>query len=582
MIMKLRLVASLLAPALLAACAAPSDVATAPPAPPPAAEQAPEQIGHAGGMVSAADRRAADAGARILREGGNAVDAGFAVLLALNVVEPQSSGIGGGGFLVLDPGNGQPVTYDGRETAPASATPDRFMKDGQPMSFVEAWVGGLSTGVPGNVAMMAMAHEKHGKLPWAQIFQPAIELARDGFDVTPRLHNTLAAAERTGALSAEARALFYPGGQVAPIGSTIRNPAFAATLERLAAGGPQAFYTGENAADIAGAVQNAPANPGDLTVQDLASYRPVERDAVCGTYRVYRICGMGPPSSGATTVFAILKQLERFDMAAHGSGDPVGWHLFAESQRLAYADREQYLADPDYVQVPVKGLTDPDYLARRSALIDMGSTMASASAGTPEGVSLAFAPQPDQPEHGTSHFVVTDKDGMIVSETSTIEAAFGSGLFVNGFYLNNELTDFSRSPSENGQPVANRVEAGKRPRSSMSPTIVYGPDGKPRLAVGAAGGTTIIVQVAKAIIGVVDWGLTAQQAIALPFLYSPGDTLLVEEGTDLEAMLPAFRALGHEDARTMPGRLKANAVEWVDGQPIGAADPRSEGAMVTP
>ncbi|MAF29169.1 MAG: gamma-glutamyltransferase [Croceicoccus sp.] len=578
--MKLRLVASLLAPALLAACAAPSDLATAPPAPapPPAAEQS----GHAVGMVSAADRRAADAGARILREGGNAVDAGFAVLLALNVVEPQSSGIGGGGFLVLDPGNGQPVTYDGRETAPASATPDRFMKDGQPMSFVEAWVGGLSTGVPGNVAMMAMAHEKHGKLPWAQIFQPAIELARDGFDVTPRLHNTLAAADRTGALSAEARALFYPGGQAAPIGSTIRNPAFAATLERIAAGGPKAFYTGDNAADISGAVQNAPANPGDLTVQDLASYRPVERDAVCGTYRVYRICGMGPPSSGATTVFAILKQLERFDMAAHGPGDPVGWHLFAESQRLAYADREQYLADPDYVQVPVKGLTDPDYLARRSALIDMGSTMASASAGTPEGVSLAFAPQAEQPEHGTSHFVVTDKGGMIVSETSTIEAAFGSGLFVNGFYLNNELTDFSRAPSENGQPVANRVEAGKRPRSSMSPTIVYGPDGKPRLAVGAAGGTTIIVQVAKAIIGVVDWGLTAQQAIALPFLYSPGDTLLVEEGTDLEAMLPAFRALGHEDARTMPGRLKANAVEWVDGQPIGAADPRSEGAMVTP
>ena len=580
MIMKLRLVASLLAPALLAACAAPADVATAPPAPPPAS--AAEQIGHAGGMVSAADRRAADAGARILREGGNAVDAGFAVLLALNVVEPQSSGIGGGGFLVLDPGDGQPVTYDGRETAPASATPDRFMKDGQPMSFVEAWVGGLSTGVPGNVAMMAMAHEKHGKLPWAQIFQPAIELARDGFEVTPRLHNTLAAAERTGALSAEARALFYPGGQAAPIGSTIRNPAFAATLERIAAGGPKAFYTGDNAADISGAVQNAPANPGDLTVQDLASYRPVERDAVCGTYRVYRICGMGPPSSGATTVFAILKQLERFDMAAHGPGDPVGWHLFAESQRLAYADREQYLADPDYVQVPVKGLTDPDYLARRSALIDMGSTMASASAGTPEGVSLAHAPQRDQPEHGTSHFVVTDKGGMIVSETSTIEAAFGSGLFVNGFYLNNELTDFSRSPSENGKPVANRVEAGKRPRSSMSPTIVYGPDGQPRLAVGAAGGTTIIVQVAKAIIGVVDWGLTAQQAIALPFLYSPGDTLLVEEGTDLEAMLPAFRALGHEDARTMPGRLKANAVEWVDGQPVGAADPRSEGAMVTP
>ncbi len=582
--MKMRVLCPLLAATLLAGCAAPVDLASAPPqqaAPAAPAEQAP-QAHHAGGMVSAADRRAADAGARILREGGNAVDAGFAVLLALNVVEPQSSGIGGGGFLVLDPGDGHPIAYDGRETAPAAATPDRFMRGGKPMAFPDAWPGGLSTGVPGTVALMALAHEKHGRLPWAQIFQPAIDLARGGFEVTARLHNTLAAAKLTGPLSADARALFYPGGDPAPIGSTIRNPAFAATLERIAADGRQAFYTGENAASIAQAVQTAPVNPADLTVEDLGSYRAVERDAVCGTYRVYRICGMGPPSSGATTVFAILKQLERFDMAAHGPDDPVGWHLFAESQRLAYADREQYLADPAYVQVPVKGLTDPAYLARRSALIDMGSTMASAGAGTPPGTALAFAPQPDQPEHGTSHFVVTDADGMIVSETSTIEAAFGSGLFVNGYYLNNELTDFSRAPTADGQPVANRVEAGKRPRSSMSPTIVYGPDGKPRLAVGAAGGSTIIVQVAKAIIGVVDWNLSAQEAIALPFLYSPGDTLLVEEGTELEAMLPAFRALGHTNATTMPGRLKANAVEWVDGQPVGAADPRSEGAMVTP
>ncbi|QNE05629.1 gamma-glutamyltransferase family protein [Croceicoccus marinus] len=574
--MKPTILLPLFASALLAGCAAPADVATAPPAP-PAAETRP-----AGGVVSAADRRAADAGARILREGGNAVDAGFATLLALNVVEPQSSGIGGGSFLVLDPGDGHPVTYDGRETAPASATPDRFMRGGKPMSFPDAWPGGLSTGVPGNVALMAMAHGKHGRLPWARLFQPAIELARGGFEVTPRLHNTLAAAKLTGPLSPDARAIFYPGGQPAPIGSTIRNPAFAALLERIAAQGPQAFYTGENAASIAQAVQTAPVNPGDMTIEDLGTYGALERGAVCGSYRVYRICGMGPPSSGATTVFAILKQLERFDMAAHGPDDPVGWHLFAESQRLAYADREQYLADPDYVQVPVQGLTDPDYLARRSALIDMGSTMASASAGTPAGVSLAHAPQPGQAEHGTSHFVVTDGDGMIVSQTSTIEAAFGSGLFVNGFYLNNELTDFSRVPMVDGQLVANRVEGGKRPRSSMSPTIVYGPDGTPRLAVGAAGGTTIIAQVAKAIIGVTDWGLAAQEAIALPFLYSPGDTLLIEEGTDLEAMLPAFRALGHGDATTMPGRLKANAVEWVDGQPVGAADPRSEGAMVTP
>lgn len=561
---------------LLAACAAPVDVVTALPTPPS------EESVHAGGMVSAADKRAAQAGARTLREGGNALDAGFAVLLALNVVEPQSSGIGGGGFLVLDTGNGLPTTYDGRETAPAAATPDLFMKDGQPLSFVDAWPGGKSTGVPGNVAMMALAHKEHGRLPWAQLFQPAIDLARDGFEVTPRLHNTLAAAKLTGPLSPEARAIFYPGGEPAAIGSTIRNPAFAAFLERLASEGPDAFYKGENARKIAAAVQGAPVNAADLTVADLAAYKAAERDAVCGTYRVYTICGMGPPSSGATTVFAILKQLERFDMASYGPETVTGWHLFAESQRLAYADREQYLADSDFLSVPVKGLTDPDYLATRSALIAMDSTMDSANPGMPKGVSVAFAPQPDQPEHGTSHFVVTDADGMVASQTSTIEAAFGSGLFVNGYYLNNELTDFSRAPESNGKPVANRVEPRKRPRSSMAPTIVYGPDGKPRLAVGAAGGTTIIVQVAKAIIGVVDWGLTAQEAIALPFLYSPGGTLLVEEGTGLEAMIPALRELGHTNATTMPGRLKANAIEWVDGRAIGAADPRSEGAMVTP
>ncbi|WP_230279534.1 gamma-glutamyltransferase [Croceicoccus sp. Ery15] len=578
--MTMRALPAFLLAALLAGCAAPVDLASAPPAPSELSQ--PDKGPHAGGVVSAADRRAADAGARILREGGNALDAGFAVLLALNVVEPQSSGIGGGGFLVLDTGDGQPVTYDGRETAPAAATPDRFMQNGQPMSFPQAWPGGKSTGVPGNVAMMALAHRDHGRLPWSQIFRPAIELAREGFVVTPRLHNTLAAAKLTGPLSAEARALFYPDGDPAPVGSTIRNPAFAAMLERIAAEGPDAFYRGDNAASIAAAVQGAPVNPADMTVEDIAAYRAQRRDAVCGTYRVYTICGMGPPSSGATTVLAILKQLERFDMASHGPDTPTGWHLFAESQRLAYADREQYLADSDFVAVPVAGLTDPDYLARRSALIDAGTTMASASAGMPAGASLAHAPQAAQAEHGTSHFVVTDADGMIVSETSTIEAAFGSGLFVNGYYLNNELTDFARSPTENGKPVANRVEAGKRPRSSMSPTIVYGPDGKPRLAVGAAGGSTIIVQVAKAIIGVVDWGLSAQDAIALPFLYAPGDTLMVEEGTELEAMLPAFRALGHDDATTMPGRLKANAVEWVDGRPVGAADPRSEGAMVTP
>jgi gamma-glutamyltranspeptidase/glutathione hydrolase len=532
------------------------------------------------GMVSAADPRAAEAGAEILRLGGSATDAALATLLALTVVEPQSSGIGGGGFLVHHGARGDLSSYDGRETAPMAAGGDWFFKEGKPLPEAEAVPGGRSVGVPGNVRMMAMAHAAHGRLKWARLFDPAIRLARDGFAITPRLHRSLASNRKRGALSAGGRALFYdPAGEPRPVGTIVRNPALARFLELLAARGPDSFYVGPNAFAIAAAVSSAELNPAPMTAGDLAAYEAKQRPPLCATYRAHRICGMGPPSSGATTVIAILKQLERFDLAALGKDSPTAWHLYAESTRLAFADRERYLADPDFVAVPAAGLIDAGYLARRSTLIAPDRTMASAPAGVPPGAPRV-APGVTVEVPSTSHFVAVDRAGNVANLTSTIESPFGSGLVVNGYYLNNELTDLSLVPSVDGVPVANRVEAGKRPRSSMAPTIVYGPDGKVRLAVGAAGGPTIIAQVSKAIIAVIDWNLTAQQAIALPVLYSPGDTVFVERGTAHEAMIPALVALGHKGIRMRePGSFKANAIEWRDGRWEGAADPRSEGAV---
>ena len=534
------------------------------------------------GMVSAADPRAAAAGVEMLRKGGSAADAAFATLLALNVVEPQSSGIGGGGYLVYSDKGGPAVTFDGREKAPAAANGTWFYKNGEPMEFDDAQPGGKSVGVPGNLRMIAMAHQKYGKLPWAELFQPAIRLARDGFKVTQRLHNSLDKYRATGALSAEARSIFYErDGQAKAVGTLVKNPAFASFLEKLAKLGPDSFYVGPNAQAIAATVSRAPHNPAPMTAGDVASYEAKPRPPVCGTYRVYRICGMGPSSSGGFTVYAALKQLERFDMSALGPNSPTAWHLIAESERLAYADRDKYLADEDFVRVPLPGLMDPAYLASRSALISPTTTMGSVHAGRPAGAEIVCTPEP-QPERGTSHFVAVDRWGDVASETSTIESSFGSGLMVNGYYLNNELTDFSFKPEKDGCPVANRVEGGKRPRSSMSPTIVYGPDGRPVLGVGAAGGSTIPAQVIKTIVGVLDFHLPAQQAVALPMIYAPGDTVYVESGTFLEGMIPQLRALGHADVKMLPpGTFKANAIEWLNGRWVGGADPRSEGTALS-
>ena len=536
--------------------------------------------GHSG-MVSAADPRAAAAGVEILRAGGSAVDAAIATLLALNVVEPQSSGIGGGGFAVIDDGKGHVATLDGRETAPMVADGTWFFRDGQPMTFAQAVPGGRSVGVPGTVALMALEHRRYGRLAWQRLFAPAIRLARQGFVLSPRLHMALENAKAMAASSPEGRSLYYSEqGSAKPVGSVIRNPALAGFLETLARNGASAFYAGANARAVAHAVSHATANPAPMTISDLTAYRAKDRPAVCSTYRGYRLCGMGPPSSGATTVFGVLGMLERFDLAALGKDSAVAWHLIAEAERLAYADRERYLADSDFAPVPLAGLVAPDYLAKRSLLISPDGTMASAPAGEPDGAPLAQADTltPDIPS--TSHFVVIDRRGQVVTQTSTIESAFGSGLMVNGYFLNNELTDFSLVPEQNGKLVANRVEGGKRPRSAMAPTLVYDPQGHLRLAIGAAGGATIPVQLVRAIIGVVDWKLTAQQAIALPVLFAPGQAVIIEQGTRLEAMIPALNALGHTNVqmRTMP--LKANAIELIDGKISGAADPRSEGAAV--
>ena len=559
--------ALLLAPLVLAACT------TVAPSPAPGAST---------GIVSAADPRAAEAGAAILRQGGTSTDAAIAVMLALTVVEPQSSGIGGGGFYLRGTPDGEVVTLDGRETAPAAAGPDWFLDaSGNPRPFPEAVVTGLSIGVPGNIALAAEAHERYGSLPWADLFAPAITLARNGWEVTPRFHEFLRTSANRAGLTAEGRALFYDSaGEPLAAGTVVRNPALAGTLEALAQAGPAMFYHGPMAEQMAGVIAQVTPGEARMAAADFASFSAAWRESPCGEYREYRICGMGPPSSGATTVYAVLKQLERFDLSALGPQSPTSWHLFAESQRLAYADRELYLADSDFVSVPMAGLMDGDYLASRGALISANTRMASATAGTPPG-ALAMADGDEPVENGTSHFVAIDRWGSAVSYTSTIEGGFGSGHMFGGFYLNNELTDYSFVPERDGVAVANRVEGGKRPRSSMAPTLVYGPDGTLVLAIGAAGGGTIPIQVAKALIGVIDWGLPVEQAIALPGLYSPGDAIVVEEGSPLLAMQAELEALGHTvQARRLP--FKANAAQLVGGTWTGAADPRSEGVAVQP
>ena len=551
----------------------------------PVSEARPATLAAASGAVSSADPRATAAGEAILAQGGSATDAAIAVMLALTVVEPQSSGIGGGGFMLRADGRtGDLVSYDGRETAPAAATPTRFLDASDKVLGRDTRVfSGLSVGVPGNIALAAKAHAADGRLPWATLFAPAIALAEQGFVMNRRLHDSLAQNKGRADKSTAAKAVFFGAdGAPLPVGSVVKVPMLGTTLRALAKDGPAAMYGSAAAEKLAAYIAAATPQDGRMTAADVTGYAAKTREPVCTRYRVYRVCGMGPPSSGGTAVAQMLGQLERFDLATLGPDSPQFWHLFIESQRLAYADRELYSGDADFVAVPTRGLIDPGYIAARSALIDPSTTIAKAEAGVPPGAPLARGDGPEEPEHGTTHFAVVDARGNAVSYTSTIEGAFGSGLHFAGFYLNNELTDFTLTPEADGKPVANRVEGGKRPRSSMAPTIVYDRAGRIVLVIGAAGGPTIPVTVARAIIGVLDFRMGAQQALAMPFAMAMGDTVLLEQGTSLAAMKDALAALGHSSIRIGPAPIKANALgRRSDGSWEAATEPRMA-AMVTP
>ena len=557
--------AALVAPALLSACATV-----------PAAEPLASTAATTHGAAAANDPRISAIGQAILDQGGNATDSALAMAFALTVIEPESSGIGGGAFFVRGGADGDVATIDGREAAPAAAGPNWFLgPDGQPVPRGDAIRSGLSTGVPGLVALAAEAHRRFGQMPWRKVIAPAFALARDGFRMNLRLHGSLDDNVLSGGRDPDARATYYgaDGKALAP-GTLVHIPALADTFARIAEEGPDSFYHGAEAGRLAREIAADTPRPAGMTVADFARYTAKERPPVCGTYRGYRICGMGPPSSGGVAVITILKQLERFDLAALGMKSPVTWHLFLESQRLAYADKEYWLADSDFVPVPLAGLLDPAYLASRSALIDPARTMPEPEPGHPAGAQ-ARADGPEWPEEGTTHLVAADGDGNMVSITSTVEAAYGSGLFTDGFYLNNQLTDFTFVPKDtDGKLVANRVEGGKRPRSSMSPMVIYDPAGKPFMSVGAAGGQLIPVETAHAIIGVIDFHLPLEEALGLPFTIAFGPNVLVEKGTWLEAESDQLKALGHERIVPFSGLIRTTAALHTQGGWQAAMDPR--------
>jgi gamma-glutamyltranspeptidase/glutathione hydrolase len=535
-------------------------------------------------MVAAANPHAVAAGYRILKQGGSAVDAAIAVQLVLNVVEPQSSGIGGGAFMLVHDGRrNRLVAYDGRETAPAAARPDRFLgADGRPMGIADAVVGGRSVGVPGVVALLAEAHRRHGRLPWAVLVAPAIALAEDGFAISPRLAKLIAAERHF--VQPRARAYFLePDGRPRAAGTILRNPDFARTLRAIASQGDIAFYRGEIARDVVETADGFAPNPGDLTLADLANYRIRIRNPVCNGYRQYRVCGMPPPSSGGTTLLQMLGMLEPYDLASMGPASFWSVHFFSEAGRLAHADRGVYIADPDFVTPPA-GLLDGDYLRERSLLIRADSSLGVALPGNPpapaKARNAAWGKDTALERPSTSHSSIVDRDGNAVAMTTTIEDAFGSRLMTaGGFLLNNQLTDFSFLPSENGLPVANRIEAGKRPRSSMSPTIVYDRSGRVAIVVGSAGGPPIINHVAKTIVAIVDWGLDPQAAVALPNFGSRNGPTDLEQGTTVAAFSSKLEALGSgvsvREFNSGTQAIVRTTHGWIAG-----ADPRREGTAM--
>ncbi|MEO4042493.1 gamma-glutamyltransferase [Hoeflea sp. CAU 1731] len=535
-------------------------------------------------MIATAHPLASKAGYDVLAQGGGAIDAMVTVQLVLGLVEPQSSGIGGGGFLVyFDATNDRLTTFDGRETAPRDATPDLFLdENGEPLGFFDAVVGGRSVGTPGTLKLLYDTHQRYGTLAWPDLVAPAIDLAENGFEVTPRLNALLA-------LDAE-RLTTYPGPrgyfyddklQSLPVGHILKNPDYAQTLRMIAENGPDALYRGPLAQRIVETVQTADNNPGILSLEDLAAYRIVEREPVCMSYRTHDVCGMGPPSSGALTIGQILGMLEPFDLATLGPDNPESWRLIGDASRLAFADRGRYMADIDFVPMPLKGLLDRAYLDERARLLEPGVVLApdAVAPGEPHWDHARLYAEDESLElPSTTHFSIVDAGGNVVSMTSTVENYFGSRLMVGGFILNNELTDFSFRTHRDGVPIANRVEPGKRPRSSMAPTIVM-QDGEPVMAIGSPGGSRIIGYVAQALIAQIDWGMDVQQAVAMPHLVNRFGAFDVEDGAQAENLSEKLTAMGYEvKIRELNSGLHGVVIR--DGQLEGGADPRREGLVL--
>lgn len=555
------------------------------------------------GMIAAANPLAAEAGAKVLRDGGSAVDAAIAIQAVLGLVEPQSSGLGGGAFMmVYDPVAGKVWNYNGRETAPAAITPELFLdENGEPLRYFDGIASGRSTGVPSVVVMMHMAHQDFGKLAWGEQFNEAVSLAENGFSVSPRMADIVSRMSKfvLGRQDA-ARDYFFEADGVTPIGvGFVRdNPAYAQTL-KLIAENPRALLEGELAQEIIAAVREEPL-PGVLSLSDMAAYQPKKSEALCSTYRAHIICGAQPPASGGIAVQATLGILENFDMATMGPSEQ-GWHHFIEASFLAYADRDKYVADDDFVEVPTQLMLNKDYLKSRAQLIKADSAITDVTAGNPAAFLRGKDATPDSP--GTSHFTVVDKNGLTVSMTTTVESAFGSQRMAGGFMLNNQLTDFSfKTVDDAGLPIANAPAPGKRPRSSMAPTIVFNPDGEFMFTTGSPGGNSIIAYTAKTIVGVIDWGLTPQQAIELPNVIARNGRVSLEakgikdEETDEvqrtgpaaefgleESLVKSLEAKGHTVRRSR-GEISGLHIVYrnSDGTLIGGADPRREGSVVIP
>lgn len=530
------------------------------------------------GMVAAANPYAVEAGLEILRAGGSAVDAAIAVQTVLGLVEPQSSGIAGGAFMILyDNKTGKVWFYNGRETAPAGVTPDMFLdpETGDPLGYLERVGSGRSTGVPGVMVMLEKAHGDYGKLDWADSFKPGISLAEAGFEVSPRLNSLLGRMSRFGFLKdPDAVSYFLNDGEILPAGFNRTNQPYADALTALSKN-PRALLEGSIGEAIIAKVQSAP-RPGSMTLKDMAGYQAQKEPALCAPYRDYTFCGAMPPSSGGVAVLSILGTLENFDMKSLGNSLD-GWHAFAESSFLSYADRDKYVADDDFVTVPIKQMLAPDYLKSRAELISMETAQSDVAAGNPVDFVRGKDATPDNP--GTSHFTIIDKDGLTISMTTTVEGPFGSGRMVSGFMLNNQLTDFSHRPVDaDGKAIANAIAPGKRPRSSMAPMIAFGPDGQFAFTTGSPGGNSIIAYTAKTIVGMVDWGLSPQEAIELPNVIARNGTIRLEENRLDEAIITGLENRGH-NVRRSKGEISGLHIirRNADGSYTGGADPRREG-----